>query len=241
MFYFNKNGSKASIDLSNISGYGYAKTTDATNSTYIASTTAIGTWYSTGYWIPGSGYSIFAVPRGTNAIKRIRFYIHQGQWWIHEVEFANKFSGKVHIKAQLISNGAGASGSYTTKVDADGAALSNVICAYMGSSGIPSYTGLGIGGYTLTRYKITITATDTSGNVHEVNFPLIYCESCKDTVGNSAYRYVIYNPITATGYDPVNRTSSVLNSEYSYSYSNESTVTTLNLENTAFKWADYYA
>jgi hypothetical protein len=81
MFYFNKNGTKVSVDLSNIdtTRYKYANASDAANSTYIASQTAIGSWYSTGYFVPGTGYPIFAIPRGTNAIKRIRFYIHQGQ------------------------------------------------------------------------------------------------------------------------------------------------------------------
>jgi hypothetical protein len=105
----------------------------------------------------------------------------------------------------------------------------------METGGIPSYNGLSFGGYTLSRYTITITATDTSGNVHQVKFPLIYCEVGKDSAGVTAYRYVISSPITATGYDPINRTSSDLKSDYSYSYTNASTVTTLNLENTAFK------
>lgn len=230
-----------SINLAKVanSGFNYKNDSDATSAEYEASVTAVGEAFSTTYKPKNtiSNTYFYAIVPTNNAITRVLFTIDpypSNTWCIYALSFRNIFSGKIHFKIQSVSGGAGTSGTYSTVLDDYGLAdAENDKTVYMESGHIRGHS-LAFGSMTSARYIITITATATSGEVITLKLPCVYCVDNDD----STFNFYISSPITATGYDSTNLTSTTLESEDSYQNSGYTTPTTLNLEAMTFKWAD---
>jgi hypothetical protein len=248
MFYFKNSALGAdkyySIDLSKMSGFSYANPADAANSDYIGTTEEIGIVYATSY--RSKSRAIYAT-KPTNAIIKLGFGIGHGAWALHEIKFKYAFSGTIHLKIVEYTSGmgSGASGPSSTKLDATArASLNNETVAAIMFEKVPSHTLAfnGMDGYNSPsgrRYGIIITATSNTGEVVELSIPYMYC-TYKSVISGAIsyvdYRYIVGDPIIASGYNPPQVTNTTLTSEMCSSQDyGEINTDVLDLETKTFK------